>query len=379
VNALSSWGHQGRSYKMKESILCETVDAGKNEMMKIAKNCRHCAMCKVDFLGSGVCASGLEKQYVSFYPEGRMDLYAAIAENAIPVTEKCVEIADSCTLCGKCDYQCYFVNEMRPSKVMKALKDYVDTYLKSGGNIVLSKDDEILTEMKKIVFLLIMFSVSACVAIPKETATLSQTLGTDLKVLHNTHRNMVTLYFEKIKNEINSFVNDVYSPFIINYVLKSDLKNYQEGNPSLFGAIEIAGKKEGKEESENALKEMSDFLDAARRNIETKRNELISPINTQQNQVLQAVDQSYENAIYANSTITGYLESVQKVKAAQKEALSMIGMEGADTVMTNNLVKLSDQLDTALKKGKEIDIKSDNAYNQFESIIKEIKNLTNKK
>ena len=103
--------------------------------------------------------------------------------------------------------------------------------------------------MKKIVFLLIMFSVSACVAIPKETATLSQTLGTDLKVLHNTHRNMVTLYFEKIKNEINSFVNDVYSPFIINYVLKSDLKNYQEGNPSLFGAIEIAGKKEGKEES----------------------------------------------------------------------------------------------------------------------------------
>ena len=233
--------------------------------------------------------------------------------------------------------------------------------------------------MKKIVFLLIMFSVSACVAIPKETATLSQTLGTDLKVLHNTHRNMVTLYFEKIKNEINSFVNDVYSPFIINYVLKSDLKNYQEGNPSLFGAIEIAGKKEGKEESENALKEMSDFLDAARRNIETKRNELISPINTQQNQVLQAVDQSYENAIYANSTITGYLESVQKVKAAQKEALSMIGMEGADTVMTNNLVKLSDQLDTALKKGKEIDIKSDNAYNQFESIIKEIKNLTNKK
>src|SRR5450759_5154457 len=85
---------------------------------KTAKNCRHYAMCKVDFLGSGVCASGLEKQYASFYPEGRMDLYAAIAENAIPVTEKCVEIADSCTLCGKCDYQCYFVNEMRPSKAV---------------------------------------------------------------------------------------------------------------------------------------------------------------------------------------------------------------------------------------------------------------------
>jgi len=124
---------------------------------------------------------------------------------------------------------------------------------------------------------------------------------------------------------------------------------------------------------------MSDFLDAARRRIEAKRNELISPIITQQNQVLQAVDQSYEHAIYANSTITGYLESIRKVKTAQEEALSMIGLGGADTLMTNNLVKLSDQLDIALKKGKEIDIKSDDAYNKFESIIKEIKNLTNKK
>lgn len=87
-----------------------------NDALKIAKNCRHYAMCKIDFLGSGVCASGLEKHYVSFYPEGRMDLYAAIAENAIPITEKCVEIAASCNLCGKCDYQCYFVMELRPDR-----------------------------------------------------------------------------------------------------------------------------------------------------------------------------------------------------------------------------------------------------------------------
>jgi hypothetical protein len=232
--------------------------------------------------------------------------------------------------------------------------------------------------MKKVGFLLLALLISGCVVIPKETVILSHTLGSDLKVLHNAHRNMVNIHFEKIKNEINSFVNDVYSPFVINYVLRSDLKNYKEGNPSLFGAIEIAGKKEGKEESENALNEMSDFLDAARRNIESKRNELISPIVTQQNQVLQAVNQSYEHAIYANSTITGYLESVQKVKTAQQEALSMLGLDGADTLMTNSLVRLSDQIDIALKKGKEIDIKSDDAFNQFESIIKKIKNLTNK-
>ena len=135
---------------MKKSILSETAQA-RHEALKTAKNCRHFAMCKVDFLGSGVCASGLEKQYVSFYPEGRMDLYAAIAENTVPVTEKCIEIADSCNLCGKCDYQCYFVNEMRPSLVMKALKDYIGEYLKNGGKILHTQDDKILTEIKSIV------------------------------------------------------------------------------------------------------------------------------------------------------------------------------------------------------------------------------------
>jgi len=116
-----------------------------------ARNCRHYAMCKIDFLGSGVCDSGREKHFVSFYPQGRMILYEALVENKISVTEKCVEIADCCNLCGKCDYQCYFLNEMRPTKVMEALKNHVETFIKDGGKIKLPKEDRILTEIKKIV------------------------------------------------------------------------------------------------------------------------------------------------------------------------------------------------------------------------------------
>ena len=118
---------------------------------KTAKNCRHYAMCKIDFLGSGVCTSGLEKHFVSFYPQGRMILYEALVENKIPVTEKCVEIADTCDLCGKCDYQCYFLNEMRPTHVMEALKNHIETFVKNGGKIKLPKDDSLLTEIKNIV------------------------------------------------------------------------------------------------------------------------------------------------------------------------------------------------------------------------------------
>jgi hypothetical protein len=121
-----------------------------NDILKTAKSCRHYAMCKIDFLGSGVCASGIEKHFVSYYPQGRMILYEALAENKISVTEKCVEIADSCNLCGKCDYQCYFLNELRPSKVMEALKNHVDTFIKNGGRIKKAKEDNLLIEIQNI-------------------------------------------------------------------------------------------------------------------------------------------------------------------------------------------------------------------------------------
>ena len=116
-----------------------------------ARNCRHYAMCKIDFLGSGVCESGLEKHFVSYYPQGRMILYEALVEKKISITEKCVEIADSCNLCGKCDYQCYFLNEMRPTIVMGALKNHVETFIKNGGKIKTAKKDPILCEIQRIV------------------------------------------------------------------------------------------------------------------------------------------------------------------------------------------------------------------------------------
>ncbi len=122
-----------------------------DDVLKTAKNCRHYAMCKIDFLGTGLCKSGAEKHYVSFYPQGRMDLYAALVENRIPVTEKCIEIADSCDLCGKCDYQCYFVTEMKPSVVMKALKEYVRLHLENGGEVLSAEQDSVLAGLKELV------------------------------------------------------------------------------------------------------------------------------------------------------------------------------------------------------------------------------------
>lgn len=229
-----------------------------------------------------------------------------------------------------------------------------------------------------VVILIVLLALASCVTIPKETVVLSQTLGNDLMVLHNSHRNCIEIYYKEVKDNINYLIDDIYAPFIIHYVLKSELARYKNGDTSLFKVIEIAGQKEGKKEAEDALNSMLDFQTAARYQIESKRNELLSPVLKQESEIISSINQAYEDAIYANSTITGYLQSIRKVKEAQQEALSKLGLNGADTIMTNSLIKLSETIAKAVEEGKKIDIKSDDALNQLEAITKKIKQLTNK-
>lgn len=121
------------------------------EARRMAAQCRHYAMCKIDFLGTGVCPAGQKKLYVAYYPQGRMDLCHALSENLIPVTEGLLDIAQTCTLCGICDRQCHFVTGMRPMKVMAALKEYVEAYVREGRKVGKPEEDDTLKRLRKIV------------------------------------------------------------------------------------------------------------------------------------------------------------------------------------------------------------------------------------
>lgn len=218
----------------------------------------------------------------------------------------------------------------------------------------------------------------SCASIPKETVILSKTIGSDLQILHDSHRNMVQLYYDGIKLNINTFIDDVYAPFVIHHVLEVELNKYKGGESSIYGIIENAGKKGGKDETEEALNIMLEFQEAANQQINEKKNELLSPILQQEREILSAIDQSYQNTIYANTTLTTYLVSVRKIKESQNEALSIVGLNGLDTTVTNRLVELSGFIDMVLEKGEKINIKSNEAQQQIEDIVNKIKELTNK-
>jgi len=163
-------------------------------------------------------------------------------------------------------------------------------------------------------------------------------------------------------------------------MLKNQLEEFQKGKPSLLTSINDAAKVASKETADLALDDMSQFLEAVNAQIEEKRNKLLGPIQKQENEVLKTINESYGNTIYANSTITGYLESIRKVKDAQNEALSLItGVKNTDSIVRSKILKLSDIVNSAIVKGKKIDKKTDQAKDQINDLINKIKELTSKK
>jgi len=124
---------------------------GLEEVKNIAAKCVHFGMCKIDFLGTGVCPSGIKHKYASYYPQGGMEIASALSNKLIPVTERLIDIARSCTLCGICDKQCYFVTELRPVKVMEALKEHVEAALQRNEPIESPAEDQVLCDLKGII------------------------------------------------------------------------------------------------------------------------------------------------------------------------------------------------------------------------------------
>jgi hypothetical protein len=160
-----------------------------NIVMQTANTETHCAMCRLDFLGTGVCPSGKKHGFVAYWPQGRIEIYKALKAGTLKPTQRLIDIADTCTLCGTCDKQCSFITNRRPMIVQKALKEYVkeldkhtiqktpsDPVLKELQHIVgkqwATNDPVILTAYNKTI-LTPSLSTQAYVVMPKTTKEVS--------------------------------------------------------------------------------------------------------------------------------------------------------------------------------------------------------------
>jgi hypothetical protein len=189
----------------------------------------------------------------------------------------------------------------------------------------------IVTRVIGLVLFILVFL--GCARVPIESVKLSATIGRDLAVTQKAHIQLATLLFERMKQDVNRFVDETYTPYQINNVLLrqkelSDSDDPNDRKKSLLLAISAAFQPGASEELQSkVLKGMGALIIKIHKDVEKMRSDLLNPLNEQENQVLGSINRAYQQIHYANSIVTGHLSSIVKVHEVQSDLLAEFGVE----------------------------------------------------
>lgn len=224
---------------------------------------------------------------------------------------------------------------------------------------------------KNVVILITILLATGCIAVPRQSVELSVTVGKDIAATHSAHRELAVILFQRMRRDINRFVDEVYAPYQISKLLQADRLDFEKHDPdSLFSTLDAALKNPSDSSvQKDAVDAMDIFVSTVRTEVESYREERLKPVVNQEIEVLQAIDRSYQQMHHGNSIVTGYLASVVKVHDAQEEILDKIGLKGLDE-------KLGTRLADASNRVAEIVKKAENTEGSIDQIGTKIRNFT---
>lgn len=213
--------------------------------------------------------------------------------------------------------------------------------------------------MKNILSLLFIIAlISSCAVVPKESVELSATVGRDVVEVYQAHKELATILFTRMKNDVNTFVDDVYAPYQIGKLLEMDFLDANSGEfESMTGSIiDAAQNSSDAAKQKQAIGFMKDFVSVVYEEVEEYRKILLAPIEEQELEVMAKIDRSYNQIIYANSIVTGHLSSVRRVHDAQEDILNKFGVENLRAETVEKLSNYSVGVDKILKDVKKVNV-----------------------
>ena len=228
-------------------------------------------------------------------------------------------------------------------------------------------------------FILTFFVLlSACAQIPKESAELSTTVGRDIAAVHDSHRNLANALFRRMKKDINRFVDDVYAPYQIQFVLKKQKVRQAAGNRNnLFSVIDNAMRNpEDVQAQKDAILFMEAAVEAIYNDVENYRSQRLEPILEQEHAVTGEIERAYDQIERGNATVTAYLASVVKVNEAQDQLLKSVDMEGLREKIGVALSNTSDRVSEFVEKAKKVEGSVDSVSGKIGEWTEKLDKLT---
>lgn len=183
--------------------------------------------------------------------------------------------------------------------------------------------------MKLLIILsLMVFLLTGCVSIPREVVELSYIIGQDLTIVHVSYKKLVQEHFQFLREQITRFLEEKWIPaYIKDFVTEGELIENVTDTEYVYLWVEVA------------LEE-----------IETKREELLKPIDQEEQKLLELVDEAFVQLYNANATITAHLNSASRVREAQDKILEVADLKKLRDEINERLASASEKVGIAIKQ-----------------------------
>ena len=177
--------------------------------------------------------------------------------------------------------------------------------------------------IKSVLFTGILVGVISCASIPASTATLSQEVISEANAMHKLNIALVNQLFDERKDKVNDFINNQYIPKFI--------KNFEAKIPA---TVDVRA------QLPNILKSIMPVINR-------KRDSLQGLLDTQRNQVITSLNDSYTNYQRASSTLQNLITSAVNLKQSETNTLAQIQSLAGTQI---NVGGIQNHLDSLLVK-----------------------------
>lgn len=185
-----------------------------------------------------------------------------------------------------------------------------------------------------LVFMMLLFI--GCATVPKEVVELSYTVGDDIEAVQNSYKLLVQTYFDGLRNQTLTFLNEKWRPAYLQRFIKESklVERISDSDPDkVLIAVEV-------------------WTNQAIKTIENKKDSLIAPIDKDENNLMNTIDEAFANLIRSNAVITANLNSIRDVKELQDETLSSLGVKDLRDKINKALVNASNSASDMLNNFK---------------------------
>lgn len=212
----------------------------------------------------------------------------------------------------------------------------------------------IVRKTLQVLALILVIMAGGCIKIPPEAPELSAQLGTRLSSIEVSNLILLHRFFDHKRNEIDKFIEEEWVPIFAEEFFS---------NSTIEAAWETLVSENNKRDRLQFIVEIGPRLQGS---INTKRLELIQPLDGLERGIEEKIRSEYAQARAMNNSITSFLLSASKVAETRDRYLEMVG------VTDEQIGKLIDQTDDAvsdlLKKTGDAQRATDNFLGKIRSI-----------